>query len=93
MSSRLSAKQLSVLADQVCELAHALTSHRAGGGPHWIMVGHMMAALAAHGVNVTLEDMDAAIALAVERCVLKTEGQPVHSISPWTKPPGPAALE
>ena len=38
-----------------------------------------------HGVPVTGDELQAAIAVARVRSVLKVEGDPLHSISPWQK--------
>ena len=72
-----------VLADHVCKLVEALTKHRQGSGPHWLMVSEIEAALRAHGVEVAGAELHQAIAIAWQRRELKTEGQPVHSVSRW----------
>ena len=38
-----------------------------------------------HGLTVTDAELQAAIEMARVRCVLKVEGNPVHSISPWQR--------
>jgi hypothetical protein len=83
---RLTRRQLDALADRVCELVHALTSHRGGTGPHWIMIHDIETALRKHGLDIDHDDLQAAVAIAVERCVLKTEGEPPHSVSPFEVP-------
>jgi hypothetical protein len=75
-----------ILADTLCDLVRELTAHRRGSGPHWLMVGDLVEALARHGAGVTAEEIDAAIALCVARHTLKAEGQPVHSVSVWQRP-------
>jgi hypothetical protein len=84
----LSRRQLAALVDHVCELANALTSRRSGIGPQWIAVSTIADKLAEHGVEVDEADLDAIIAIAVERCTLKVEGNPPHSVSPWQPPLG-----
>jgi hypothetical protein len=44
--------------------------------------------LCAHGVEVDGAELHQAIAIAQQRCDLKTEGQPVHSVSRWQQPLG-----
>ena len=70
------------------ELVEALTKHRQGSGPHWLMVSEIEAALRAHGVEIDGAELHQAIAIARQRCELKTEGQPVHSVSRWQQPLG-----
>jgi hypothetical protein len=50
-----------------------------------LMVSTIAAKLQRHDVTVTGDELQAAIAVARGRCVLKVEGNPVHSISPWQK--------
>jgi hypothetical protein len=70
----------------VCELVEALTKHRQGSGPHWLMVSTIEAALRAHGVELNGTELHQAIAIAQLRYELKTQGQPVHSVSRWQQP-------
>lgn len=74
------------LADHLCALIIGLTSHRQGSGPHWIMVETIGRELRRHGFKFSDADLQAAIAIAAERCVLKVEGDPVHSVSVWQQP-------
>lgn len=84
----LSPSQRAALADQLCDLVRQLTAHRRGAGPHWIMVGEIHARLAEHQVEVSAADLDAAIDICRRRHALRVEGDPVHSISVWTRPLG-----
>lgn len=78
-------RELEAVAGHLCDLARGLTSHRGGTGPHWIMVSTVHDALGRHGIALDDADLQAAIAIAVERHVMKAEGKPVHSITPWQK--------
>lgn len=80
-----SRRQLEAIAEHLCALVVELTSHRRGGGPHWIMVGEVLGRLRDAGIDVDLEEMDAAIAICVGNHTMKAEGKPPHSISPWQK--------
>jgi hypothetical protein len=74
-----------VLAETLCDLARELTSHRRGGGPHWIAVSDIEDAMRRHGLDIDHDDLQAAIAICVERHTMKAEGRPFHSIAPWQK--------
>ncbi|MGE0758873.1 MAG: hypothetical protein AB7O38_17760 [Pirellulaceae bacterium] len=74
--------QLEGIAALLYDLAVELTRHRRGSGPYWIMIADLYEALDRCGLDLAHDDFDAAIVIAVERCVLKTVGTPVHSISP-----------
>ena len=80
-TSRRSGKA-DAIADHLCTLIAGLTSHRRGGGPHWLMVSTLERELRRHGLDLSHDDLQAAISLCVERRTLKAEGRPVHSISP-----------
>lgn len=84
-SEGMPARRHKASADRLSDLVAELTRRRRGHGSHWLMVGDLHAALAWHGVEVSTDDLDAAIAVAVEWCVLKTAGAPVYSISPWQR--------
>lgn len=73
------------LADHLCDLVRELTRHRQGGGPHWVMVETVARELRRHGIGIDDADLQAAIAVCVERHTMKAEGDPVHSIAPWQK--------
>jgi hypothetical protein len=73
------------IADHLCELITGLTKHRQGRGPHWIAVSDLEQELRRHGLDLAQDDLQAAIALCVERHVMKAEGKPAHSIAPWQK--------
>lgn len=73
------------LADHLCDLIAGLTSHRQGRGPHWISVSDLERELRRHGISVTHDDLQSAIALCVERHVMKAEGSPTHSVAVWQK--------
>ena len=85
MTMRMSKQQLEVVAANLCELAHEIARHRQGDGPHWIMLSHVEREMLRHGIAINGDDLQAAVALAVERCVLRVEGQPVHSIGAWRR--------
>jgi hypothetical protein len=70
------------IASHLCDLVRGLTSHRQGSGPHWIAVSTIERELRRHGLDLAHDDLQAAIAICVERRTLKAEGDPVHSISP-----------
>jgi hypothetical protein len=70
------------IADHLCDLVRGLTAHRGGSGPHWVMVETLACELRRHGLDLAHDDLQAAIALCVERRTLKAEGDPAHSISP-----------
>lgn len=73
------------IADHLCEIVAGLTSHRQGSGPHWIMVADLQDALRRHGLDLGGNDLQAAIAICVERHTMKAEGRPAHSIAVWQK--------
>lgn len=73
------------IADHLCDLIAGLTAHRQGSGPHWIAVSTIERELRRHGLDLAQDDLHAAVAIAVSRCVLKTAGEPVHSIAVWQK--------
>lgn len=81
MTVRMSKQHLEVVATNLCKLANEISRHRQGGGPHWIALSHVEREMLRHGIAINSDDLQAAVALAVERCVLRVEGQPVHSIS------------
>lgn len=85
MTMGMSKQQLEVVAANLCELANEIARHRQGGGPHWIMLSHVEREMLRHGIAINGDDLQAAVALAAERCVLRVEGQPVHSISAWQR--------
>lgn len=70
------------LADHLCDLVRSLTANRRGSGPHWVAVSTVWRELQRAKVKVLPADLQAAIAICVERRTLKAEGEPVHSISP-----------
>lgn len=74
-----------ILADNLCDLVRELTRPRQGGGPHWLAVSDLHAAMRRHGLDLADDDLQAAIAICVERCVLKTAGDPPHSVAPWQR--------
>ena len=47
-----------------------------GSGPHWLMVSDLEDALRPHGVELDGDELRQAIAIAQERCELKTEAEP-----------------
>lgn len=71
-----------ILADHLCDLVRELTRHRQGSGPHWLAVSDLHAAMRRHGLDLALDDLQAAIAVCVDRGTMKGEGEPPHSISP-----------
>jgi hypothetical protein len=73
------------IADHLCEIVAGLTAHRQGRGPHWVMVETVAREMRRHGLDLAHDDLQAAIALCVERHVLKTAGTPPHSIAPWQR--------
>jgi hypothetical protein len=73
------------IAEHLCALVRELTRHRQGRGPHWVMVETVAREMRRHGLDLAHDDLQAAIALCVERHVMKTAGDPVHSIAPWQK--------
>lgn len=73
------------IADHLCDLVRELTSHRQGRGPHWIAVSTIEREMRRRGLDLAHDDLQAAISIAVERCVLKTAGEPPHSIAAWQK--------
>jgi hypothetical protein len=73
------------IADHLCELIAGLTSARRGRGPHWIAVSTVARELRKADIVVDDADLQAAIALCVERHVMKAEGRPAHSIAVWQK--------
>jgi hypothetical protein len=79
-------RQIEAIADQLCALVDELTRHRGGSGPHWIGVDTIEHSMRRHGVAVHHDDLQAAVAIAVKRCVLKTEGNPPHSVSRFEEP-------
>ena len=81
----MSKQQLEVVAASLCELANEIARHRQGAGPHWIMLSDIECEMLRHGIAINGDDLQAAVTLAVERCVLRVEGQPVHSISAWQR--------
>jgi hypothetical protein len=50
------------------------------------MLSEIEAAFHAYGVDIRGDELQQAIAIAVERCALKTAGQPMHSVSPRQRP-------
>jgi len=44
------------------------------------MANDLVGAFGQHGVELHGEDLQATVSIAAERCVLKTEGKPVHSV-------------
>ena len=83
MTTLMSKQQLEVVAANLCELANEIARHRQGAGPHCIALSHVEREMLRHGIAINGDDLQAAVALAVKRCVLKIEGQPVHSICAW----------
>lgn len=81
----LTPAQISAIANQLCDLVRELTSHRQGRGAQWIAVSDLEAAMRRHGLDLAHDDLQAAISLCVARHVMKAEGEPPHSISPWQK--------
>ena len=88
MIRRMSRQQLEVVAANLCELANEIARHRRGGGPHWVMLSHIEHEMLRYGIEIHGDDLQAAVSIAAELCVLKTAGEPVHSISSWQKPAG-----
>ena len=70
------------LAGRLREICEALTARLGNNGPRWVGVSEVAASLKANGVDVTPEELDAAISIAVRRGTLKTAGDPPHSLSP-----------
>ena len=85
MTKPMSRRQLEVIAAHLCELANEIAHHRQGGGPHWTMLAHVEREMLRVGIEIHRDDLRAAVLIAVERCVLKTEGEPIHSISAWPR--------
>lgn len=77
--------EIAAVADHLCALVQELTAHRRGAGPHWVMVAEVARELGRHGIDCTDADLQDAIALCRQRHVIKAEGRPAHSISPWQK--------
>lgn len=70
------------IADHLCDIVLALSGHRRGSGPHWVMVADIARELRRHKLDLDENDLQAAIAICVERRTLKAEGRPVHSVNP-----------
>lgn len=76
MNTRMSRQQLEVVAANLCELANEIARHRQGAG-----LSQVEREMLRDGIVMNGDDLQAAVALAVERCVLRVEGQPVQSVS------------
>lgn len=76
-----SCDQLEGLASLVYGLVVELTSHRPRGESRWVMLADIEEALRRQDLDAN--ELQRAIAIAVERRLLKAAGTPVHSISPW----------
>lgn len=77
----LTRRQIATLADRLPAVVAALTGHRSGRGAQWVAVDTLLRDLRRHGVAVTADDLQAAVAIAVERRVLAVEGDPPHSVA------------
>lgn len=77
----MSCAQLEGLVSLVYDLAVELTRHRPGGEPRWVMLADIEEALRQHELDSG--ELQAAIAIAIERRLLRAAGTPVHSICPW----------
>lgn len=77
----MSRAQLEGIASLVYDLVIELTRHRPPGERRWMMLADIEEALRHHRLDAN--ELQAAIAIAVERRLLRVAGTPVHSISPW----------
>jgi len=77
----MSCAQLEGLVSLVHDLAVELTRHRPGGESRWVMLADIEEALRQHELDSG--ELQAAIAIAIERRLLRAAGTPVHSICPW----------
>ena len=77
----MSCAQLEGLAFLVSDVVVELTRHRPAGESRWVMLADIEEAMRQHELDSN--ELQAAIAVAVERRLLRAAGTPVHSISPW----------
>ncbi len=73
--------QLEAIADHICDLVRALSENQPRSVPRRIALHDIHAAMRRQGLKVTVDDLRAAVAIAVDRGMLKAAGKPVHSVS------------
>ena len=72
-----SQRRLTVLAMRICHAVVDLTRHRTGRGRRWVMLQAIEERLG----DVPADELQEALARAVESGVLMARGDPVHSIA------------
>lgn len=75
-TARRKGESVEALALRVCEAVVELTRHRTGRGQQWVMLDSVQKRL-----GLSDDDLQAAVAFAVEHDTLMAQGHPVHSIA------------